>query len=211
METRDLSVEAEQDALLIEIHGLAHRIAKRVVRPRHVAEEVAEDVAQDVVLSCLIRLREGRWHLGDRALDAHIGCLVRRRWNAIRRQRRAGMERDMIFLRDLDASVRPWMDPEAKMDEAELNTLWAATFAKLPRMRRAAYVLVRHRKWSYARAAEKLGITPKGVHSHVVRAQRVFRDALRGRGGVMPPEMATRPTKRQGWRRRRANRSEMVA
>ena len=211
METAELSVEAGHDELLVEIHRLAHRIARRVVRPRHVADECAEDVAQDVVLYCLIRMRKGRWDLGDRVLDSHIGCLVRRRWNAIKRQRRAGMERDMLFLRDIDASVRPWMDPEAKMEEDELQTLWAATFAKMPPMRRAAYELVRHRQWSYARAAERLGITPKGVQGHVVRAQDAFRAALRGRGVVMPLEKVGRPGRGRGWRPRKRRRAEVTA
>jgi RNA polymerase sigma factor (sigma-70 family) len=210
MERTELSGEAADDALLVEIHRLAHRHAWRIVRPRHVAEEVAEDVAQDVVLHCLIKVREGRWDIGDRELDPHIACLVRRRWKAIKHQRRARMERDMIFLRDIDASVRPWMDPEAKMEDAELQALWAATFEKLPPMRREAYELVRHRKWSYERAAERLGITPGGVHSHVVRAQNAFRVALRGRGVVMPREMAPRPATPTGWRRRSGNRSEPV-
>jgi len=211
METTELSGEAADDALLVEIHRLAHRYAWRIVRPRHVAEEVAEDVAQDVVLHCLIKVREGRWDIGDRELDAHIACLVRRRWKAIKHQRRARMERDMIFLRDIDASVRPWMDPEAKMEDAELQTLWAATFEKLPPMRRAAYELVRHRKWSYERAAERLGITPGGVHSHVVRAQNAFRVALRGRGVVMPLEKVGRPGRGRRGKRRQPRRGEVAA
>lgn len=117
----------------------------------------------------------------------------------------------MIFLRDLDASVRPWMDPEAKMDEAELDALWAATFAKLPRMRRTAYELVRNRKWSYARVAERLGITPKGVHSHVARAQRAFRVALRGRGVVMPAEKAAKAGRKKRWKPRKRRTGEMAA
>jgi RNA polymerase sigma factor (sigma-70 family) len=186
MDTNDLSTEEGQNALIIEIHRLAHRIAKRSIRPRHAADDIAEDVAQDVVLYCLIRLRENRWDIGDRALDSHIGCLVRRRARTLRHRRIASMERDMEYLRDLEGSVRTWMEPEAKMDAEELHALCAATLAGQSRMGRAAFDLVRNRGWSYARAAEELGISRKGVQAHIVRAQAALRKALRGREMVVP-------------------------
>jgi RNA polymerase sigma factor (sigma-70 family) len=200
----DLGLEAGQNALVSMIHSLAHRAAKRQA-PRR---SDAPDAAQDVVLHCLRRIREGTWQgvrLVGGNLESHISCLVKRRLAVLKRQRRRGMERDMEYLRDLDAGVRTWMEPEAAIDDVELSALREATLKKLSTRCRAAFELVRNERLSYEMAAERLGVTPSTVKAHVIRAQGAFRAVLRERGVVVPKEKAPKTTAKgaSGTRKRR--------
>ncbi len=205
METIDLSCEEGQNTLIVEIHTLAHRIAKRMAR-----RERAEDAAQNVVLYCLKRLREGRWDIGDRALDSHIGYLVRRQLRNLKRPEIPELERDYQYWWDRESTVHEWMDPELELEAAEIDAFREATLAKLTPACRTAFELVRNRDLSYAAAGAELGISADTVKKHIVSAQRAFRAALRERGMRVPPEMAPRPEKPKGWRRRRRNRPALV-
>ncbi len=172
--TPDLSQEANQNALILEIHTLAHRYARRRLRER----ADAEDVGQDVVLHCLQRLREGTWRLGSRSLPSHISCLVNRRIAVLKLRYSRWSLRDMEHLRDLQDSVREWMEPDAGFAAAKLETVYDTTMAKLPRACREAFDLVRVQNLSYETVAGRLGVTSAAVHKHVIRAQRTFRSAL---------------------------------
>src|SRR5690349_19684277 len=125
MESEQYADEAAQNSLMIEIHAMAHPMAKRLV-PR---ELEAEDVAQDVVLDCVTRIREKTWRLGDRDLDCHIACLIRRRVRSLLKKRIAQMERDMEYLRDREGSVYEWMQPEIQLDAEEMDALREALLA----------------------------------------------------------------------------------
>ncbi len=197
MDGLDLNLEADQNTLILEIHGLAHRYARR----RLVERADAEDVGQDVVLHCLRRLREGTWRLGDRSLKAHVSCLVNRRITVLGLRRRRWELRDMEYLRDLEASVREWMDPEAGLAAPALETVYDVTMAKLPQVRREVFELVRGENLSYETVAQRLGVTVAALKKHVLRAQRAFRSALAVEG--IEVEKGWRPKLRKGPRRRR--------
>jgi RNA polymerase sigma factor (sigma-70 family) len=182
MEEIDLGTEAGQNALALEIHVLAHRHAARLLKPRC----DAEDAAQDVVLWCLGELRKQRWDIGDRTLDAHICCLVRRRIAVLKRQRRRWMERDREYLRDLESSVHGWMDPEASFDATEVESARDEALGQLPPACRASFDLVRTENLSYESAAERLGVTTAAVKANVLRAQRTFRSVLERKGIEAP-------------------------
>jgi RNA polymerase sigma factor (sigma-70 family) len=182
MDGIDLGSEAGQDALVLEIHSLAHKHAARMRQPRG----DAEDFAQDVVLSCLGEIREGRWDIGDRDLDAHIACLVRRRIAVHTRQRRRRMERDMEHVRDLEGGVHAWMGPDVEFEATVIEEIEAEAFGKLPRVCRATFELVRNEDLSYASAAERLGVTAETVKAHIVKAQRMFRSVMERKGIAAP-------------------------
>lgn len=179
MDAVDLTTEAGQNVLIVEIFGIAHRLARRWLRGRR---HDAEDVGQDVVLHCLEQLRACQWDIGDRTLEAHIGCLVRRRIIALRRARRRWMERDLEHARDLESSVRVWMEPDTAFEAAELHELYEATLRSLPPTCRKTYELVRSGGMTRVEAAERLGVTTDAVGAHVLRAHKAFQTAMETRG-----------------------------
>jgi RNA polymerase sigma factor (sigma-70 family) len=178
------AAEAADNALLVEIHALAHRLAGRHATRRN----LAEDIAQDVVTHCLIRMREGRWNLHGRSLDSHISCLVRRRAFDLRRRSRVRAERDFKHLQELERHVGAWTGPDLSVEERDMALLENETLATLAPAYRAAYLLVKDAGASYAQAAEQLGLSIHTVKKYVLRGNRLFRRALRARGIAVPLE-----------------------
>lgn len=124
----------------------------------------------------------------ERALEARVAIMVKRRFIDIRRRERRMAERDAEYLRERMESVHTWMDPEAQWIERECQELYDRTLASLPPRCQAAFVAVREEGRSYAEAAQVLGSSVKMVAKHITNAQRVFRTALSDYGIVPPPE-----------------------
>jgi RNA polymerase sigma factor (sigma-70 family) len=128
----------------------------------------------------------------ERALEARVAIMVKRRFIDIRRRERRMAERDAEYLRERTESVHTWMDPEAQWIERECQELYDKTLASLPPRCQAAFVAVREEGRSYAEAAQILGMSVRMVAKHITNAHRVFRVALRDFGIPVPKEGAVK-------------------
>ncbi len=134
--------------------------------------------------------RVGRKPRDKSELEAYVAVLVKRAMIDLRRRERRAAERDAEYMREREASVHTWMDPEAQWMERECTALYDNTLALLPPPCAAAFVAVREDGRSYAEAAQHLGISVKMVAKHMTHAHRVFRRALLEAGFDVPREKA---------------------
>jgi len=69
-------------------------------------------------------------------------------------------------------------DPSSEFDRHELQKALAQAIYNLPANQRSAFILCHYENFSYAEAAESLGISVKAVESLLVRAKRHLREDL---------------------------------
>jgi RNA polymerase sigma-70 factor (ECF subfamily) len=173
--------DATIEHLLVQVIEIARDAAARIV-----SGDDADDVVQQVVMDCLIRMREHRWKVSRE----HLTGVVRRMvlWRAIDGWRTRGRRRarETEHARELSEGTHAWMSPDLMHEDRELRDLQEQTLGAIPRVCRRAYVMVRLEDLSYEEAAERLGVSPRTVKSHVARAQRRFREELE-RLGIQAP------------------------
>ncbi len=69
-------------------------------------------------------------------------------------------------------------DPDSELDRQVLRRSLAIAINNLPANQRAAFILCHYENFSYAEAAESLGVSLKAVESLLVRAKRSLREEL---------------------------------
>jgi len=173
---------ADSEAELLQtISGLARSAARRIV-----GRDAAEDIAQDIVLELLVRIRGGSESVDFARLPGLVVEMARcRAKDQLRRERRRERPNG-DFMKELTDSTHSWMHPDAAVDEADLAAFRERSLAKLPERCRAAYLLVREEKLSYAEVGTRLGMTTRSVHAQVAHAQRLFREELPQQGVPVP-------------------------
>lgn len=170
------AAEEEQNAAIEEIA----RLALAMTRALRLAD--AEDIAQEVALECLERMRAGTWAPGSIRLRVIVRKLV---WVRAIDHLREAVRRRYREAAYGAAVVNPsdaWRRPDLALDERYLLGLHETALARLPRLCRRAYVLVRERGYSHLEAARVLKVTRATVGQHVVRAQREIRRTLAAHG-----------------------------
>jgi RNA polymerase sigma factor (sigma-70 family) len=176
----ELSVE-EQDALIVTIsfvaHDCAHVFTHRV--PSRRDTDLAADLAQEVVLSCLTRLRDGRWKTLQKplVLPLVLALLQRRAVDRIRRGIRCA-KRERLYVDDVVNAEPAWMSPDLNLEEKELAALHRRARERIPPAYREAHEMVRDEECTYREVARRLGISPLTVTSYVTRARRQYREEL---------------------------------
>ncbi len=173
----------DEASLVEQVHASARELARRLVK----GKQRADDIAQDVALDFLLRLRSGH-EVKPEKLDSYVAAIVLRRRTDARLRRRRTAARDWVYLSEIAASRRAWMDPETQLQERELAELYERTLDSLPRRWREAFVAVREHDQSYAEAARTLGVSVKLIAKFITQAQGVFRGVLRERGIRVPRE-----------------------
>ena len=185
----DASTESR---ILAEITSIARRQAGAIVDLHS-----AEDLAQEIAFECMLQMRAGRWHI-EHSLTAYVRAMVRRRRIDDLRQRKRRTSRERQHALERGHSEHAWMSPELALRSQELERFHERTLASLaPRCRRA-YIMVREGRASYLAVASRLGISRSAVCSHVVAAQRRFREGLIEQGIVVPGAHARETTSRSG-------------
>jgi len=170
--TADLDDATIEHALVLAT-SIARDAASRIIDT-----EDAADIAQQVVMDCLIRMRDGRWNVALADMPRVVRRMVLSRaidgWRAHSRRR----AREREHARESSEGARAWMSPDLMYEDGELRDLQEQMLAGIPRVCRRAYLMVRLEQLTYEEAAERLGVSPRTVESHVVRAQRRFRKEL---------------------------------
>lgn len=173
----DASTEAR---ILAEVTAIARRQACAIMDLH-----TAEDLAQDIAFECMLQMRAGRWRI-EHSLAAYVRAMVRRRRIDALRQRKSRTSRERQHALERGHAEHAWMSPALSLASQELERFHERTLATLtPRCRRA-YVMVREGRATYLTVARRLGISRSAVCSHVVTAQRRFREGLIEQGIVVP-------------------------
>jgi len=148
-------------------------------------DAVADDLVQGVFLRIWMRRDDledgavGRAYLFRSVRNAAIGWL----------RKRGPVSLDAGSL--VPEALVERTDPDATLGERRLLAVVDRALDDLPDRCREAFLLVRERGLSYREAAEVLGISPKTIDAHMVRAVRALRGAVRGRSTPGESERAS--------------------
>ncbi len=135
-------------------------------------------VADDLVQGVFVRIWMRRDDLTDDALSrAYLYRSVRNAALGWLRKRTPSSIDEGVRTPE---SLIERMDPEADFSERRLRATVATAVDGLPDRCREAFLLVRERGLSYREAGEVLGVSPKTIDAHMVRAMTALRDAVRG-------------------------------
>lgn len=91
--------------------------------------------------------------------------------NAIKKKR-------LVYSDDPSSEVRDRDTPSTLLARREQSQALASAILKLPPNQRSAFILCHYENFSYAEAAQSLGVSVKAVESLLVRAKRNLRDEL---------------------------------
>lgn len=130
----------------------------------------AEDLTQETIAKALRSVGQLK---EDNALEGWVFTIMTNIWRDHFRQQRNMMDiEDMVDLPSEEAS------PEEHYAENDLVRRVRAAIAKLPPNQRQVLTLVDLEEFSYAEAAETLGIPVGTVMSRLCRARQALRDQL---------------------------------
>jgi RNA polymerase sigma factor (sigma-70 family) len=193
MEKETAAEQLNDEDLIVQIASLAREFAMIIV-----AKDRADDIAQDVVLQCLVKIRAGAWRADAAELPVFVQRVVRRRAVDLLRRSRARNERQAAYVREMHATHHTWMSPELTYEERELREFHEQALARMPEMCRRTYLMVREEEETYQGAALRLGLRPKTVCAHLVRARHRFRRELAARGISSPVGRPPRVRRKRG-------------
>jgi len=136
--------------------------------------------ASDIVQDVFVRLWEKRTSLDpSKSLEAYLYRAVRNRAYNLHRNRRtrSGKEEDVQDEPVGHLSKPP--SPENAVDARDLEDRLDVWIAELPDRQREALELSRFQGLSHEDVAEIMGISPRTVNNHIVRALRALRERIR--------------------------------
>lgn len=177
-ETREWSpaLEREFEAIYRREFPVALRFARRYMD---------DDTADDVVQSVFMKYWEGYTQrpalvFGPDAAHTQAAILTAVRNELQMVSRRAKMlvrKADQVRAEVVD-TMRRAAAPERRPPEIELSEAVARALDRLPTRQREVFALVKFDEKSYEEAGEILGISPKTVHQHLVKANARIRAEL---------------------------------
>lgn len=144
---------------------------------RYAARIVGSSAARDVVQDVFAELWERRANLDpDRAPRALLYRMARNRAYNVQRHRRTRRTRSDAFARDANAGAAPLS--EQRFDAQRLEERLRAWIDELPDRQREALHLSRFDGLTHDEVAAVMGIAPRTVNNHIVRALRQLRTRL---------------------------------
>lgn len=148
----------------------------RYVRSITKNEAAARDVTQDV----FVRLWEAREALDpDRSLEAYLYRMARNRaYNHHRNKRTRADKEDDIREDSIAQPAAPEL-PDVEMDARVLEANLEKWIDELPDRQREALSLSRYQGLSHDAVADVMGISPRTVNNHIVRALKTLRARIR--------------------------------
>jgi len=147
----------------------------RYVRSITETPEAARDVTQDV----FIRLWEVRGSLSpEQSLEAYLYRIARNRAYNHERNQRTRTEKEDDVREETPAQPTPPTRPDAQAAADRLEDRLWRWIGELTERQREALVLTRFDGLSHEGVAEVMGISPRTVNNHIVRALKHLRGRL---------------------------------
>jgi DNA-directed RNA polymerase specialized sigma24 family protein len=171
----------EQDKLILELYGIAQRVAEEWV-PR----QRRDDLVHEFILRCIEGLRWGGWTTPELPLDRFVEiAILTAKTNGYRSEKRDAI-RDRRHLDMIEQAPREWMSQELSVEEQRLRDFAAQVRSTLPRRVVRAHLLHRDDGLTYAQVARKMKTTPSFVQTAVKKVHARFRSELPAIG-IEPP------------------------
>jgi RNA polymerase sigma-70 factor (ECF subfamily) len=157
---------------------LDHRDEVRALIRRRVGmADLAEDIAHDVYMKCrnfeqsFANRAEARLYLLKMAINLSID------YNRIERRRAEILGELLPVVETYDAAAA---DPESYALAGDVARLVEETLAKLPKLTRQMFIMVRLRGMTHQEVASELGVSKSLVDKYMVQALLKCRDAIGG-------------------------------
>jgi RNA polymerase sigma-70 factor (family 1) len=156
------------EAFFRAVHGPLVRYATRFV-----PESSAEDIVQDA----FVRIWNGRERIDpSQSLKAFAYRTVR---NLSLNRIRDGKTREALLEERYELPVSATPDPDDELARSDLAERLREWIGELPDRQREALELSRFEGLTHEQVAEAMGVSPRTVNNHLVKALRVIRDRVR--------------------------------
>ena len=144
---------------------------------RYATKFVAESLAEDVVQDAFVRLWEGRARIDpSQSIKAFAYRTVR---NLCLNRIRDVKTRESLLSQRYEMPMGAMADPEDEFAREDFAARLKAWIGDLPERQREALELSRFHGMSHEQVAEAMGVSPRTVNNHLVKALRSIRDRVR--------------------------------
>jgi len=159
---------AALEAFFRAVHAPLVRYAERFV-----PDAGAEDIVQDA----FVRIWNGRERIDpSQSLKAFAYRTVR---NLCLNRIRDGKTRETLLAERYEVPTHAMSSPDDDLDQSDLAVRLRDWIGALPDRQREALELSRFEGLSHEEVAEAMGVSPRTVNNHLVKALRTIRDRVR--------------------------------
>ena len=167
------------------------RLAERFAR-RHVHPTVAGQLAGEVADAVWDRVAKDETFLdGRKPIPPVIKGIVRRMASRRVQDTARRRRREAVHAEELSQSVHTWMDPEARLSEADAEEVIRRALTRLTAAEQEVFSLSTEDGLSYPEIAKRRGTSVATVRKQKVRALRIYRQACIEVGFTPPPPRRT--------------------
>jgi RNA polymerase sigma-70 factor (ECF subfamily) len=164
--------ESDREAFA-QVFEAMHDSLFRYVRSITKDEAAARDVTQDV----FVKLWEARSSLDpNQSLEAYLYRIARNRAYNHQRNKRTRSDKEDDVREDSTAQPAQPVTPDEAVDAEMLDDRLEEWIDELPDRQREALSLSRFEGLSHDEVAEVMGISPRTVNNHIVRALKTLRE-----------------------------------
>jgi len=156
------------ESLFRTLHGPLVRYATRFV---------SESTAEDIVQEAFVRIWNGRERIDpSRSPEAFAYRTVR---NLCLNHLRDSNTREALLAERYVVPVEETPDPDIEFERSDRVERLRQWIRELPARQREALELSRFSGLTHAQVAEAMGVSPRTVNNHLIKALRVIRDRMR--------------------------------
>jgi len=144
---------------------------------RYAARFVPDAGAEDIVQDAFVRIWNGRERIDpSQSLKAFAYRTVR---NLCLNRIRDGKTRETLLAERYEVPIHSTPSPDHDLDQSDLAVRLKEWIEALPDRQREALELSRFEGLSHEEVAEAMGVSPRTVNNHLVKALRTIRDRVR--------------------------------
>lgn len=144
---------------------------------RYATKFVAESMAEDIVQDAFIRLWESRSRIDpSQSIKAFAYRTVR---NLCLNRIRDAKTRESLLAERYEPPTESIPEPDDELAREDFAARLKGWIAELPDRQREALELSRFHGMSHEQVAEAMGVSPRTVNNHLVKALRTIRDRVR--------------------------------
>lgn len=144
---------------------------------RYAARFVPDAGAEDVVQDAFVRIWNGRERIDpSQSLKAFAYRTVR---NLCLNRIRDGKTRETLLAERYEPHAHAMPSPDDELDRSDLAVRLREWIGELPDRQREALELSRFEGLTHEEVAEAMGVSPRTVNNHLVKALRTIRDRVR--------------------------------